>query len=395
MNIFRSLIISLILITVTATGALASSEHIKVMTQNQYLGADLTAIVVAPDDIAFNTAVIAALQDIAASSFKERVRKLANTISNRQPHIVGLQEVYEFTCEDFGSGNCAFFEGAFNDHLSKTMDVLAEQGNDYYVAAIIENLILPPPGLPIPGLPVHLDADGVPDLFIGVVDRDVILARKDVETSVVNFACARPTPDGCHFSTVAQLSTLLGPINIERGFVTVDATVDGETYRVVNTHLEVQLPSSNPLSATIQAAQASELIGTMSLQPPPAGTKLIVLGDFNSSPDDTRFPDPSTGPFYTPYQQLVNGTDLFGNPVSLAYTDTWNMSRPGDSCCQDAELLNEQSELYERIDIIFALETPQAAQSNFLGVHPGNGNKTPSGLWPSDHGILFGRLIYK
>jgi hypothetical protein len=383
------------LVSVTATGALASSEHIKVMTQNQYLGADLTPIVGAPDDIAFNAAVIAALQEIAANNYKERSRELASTITNRQPHIVGLQEVYEFTCEDFGSGNCAFFEGAFNDHLSETMDVLAEQGNDYYVAAIIENLTLPPPGLPIPGLPVHLDTDGIPDLFIGVVDRDVILARNDVETSVVNFACARPTQDGCHFNTVAQLSTLIGPINIERGFVAVEAIVDDASYRVVNTHLEVQLPSSNPLSATIQAAQASELIGTMSLQPPPAGTKLIVVGDFNSSPDDTRFPDPTTGPFHTPYQQFVNGTDLLGNPISLEYTDTWNMNRPGASCCQDAELLNAKSELYERIDIIFALEAPQAAQSNFLGIYPGNGNKTPSGLWPSDHGILFGRLIYK
>lgn len=371
------------------------SGRIKVMTQNQYLGADLTPIVGAPDPVAFNAAVIAALQEIAGNRFKERVQTLTGAISRRQPHIVGLQEVYEFTCEDFGNGNCAIFQGAFNDHLADTMDALAQQHGDYYVAATIENLTLPPPGFPFPGLPVHLDADGVPDLFVGVVDRDVILARHDVQTSNVDFGCVRPSQDGCHFEAIAQAMTLIGPINIERGFLAVDAQVNGKSYRVVNTHLEVQSPSPDPLSPAIQATQASELIGTMSIVPPEEGRRLIIVGDINSSPDDTRFPDPSEGPFHTPYQQFVNGSDLFGRPISLAYTDVWTLNRrqrPGYTCCQDSDLMNPQSGLTERIDMIFSLDAPRKAQSRVIGRHPWS--KTPSGLWPSDHGTVVGRLIY-
>jgi endonuclease/exonuclease/phosphatase family metal-dependent hydrolase len=401
MKILKVLALSALVACVAASNAFAEygqyqrSGHIKVMTQNQYLGADLTPIVGATDPVEFNAAVIAALQEIAGNRFQERVQALTKAISTRRPHIVGLQEVYEFTCEDFGNGNCALFQGAFNDHLAATMDALAQQHSNYYVAATIENLTLPPPGLPFPGLPVHLDADGVPDLFVGVVDRDVILARRDIQTSNVDFGCVRPSQDGCHFETIAQAMTLIGPINIERGFLAVDARVKGKLFRVVNTHLEVQSPSPDPLSPAIQAAQASELIGTMSLLPPEEGRRLIVVGDINSSPDDTRFPHPTEGPFFTPYQQFVNGTDLFGNPISLAYTDIWTLNyrdRPGYTCCQDSDLMNQQSALTERIDMIFSLEAPRKAHSRVIGRHPWN--KTPSGLWPSDHGTVVGRLIY-
>lgn len=393
-NFFRALLIGLTFCTIS-TGAQASWGFVKVMTQNQYLGADLAPIVGAPDEISFNAAVIVALSEIAANNFDERVQELARQIATRRPHIVGLQEMFEFTCEDFGSGKCAVFDGAFHDHLGATMDALADLGADYYVAAQVQNLLLPPPGLPLPGLPVHLDTDGVPDLFVGVVDRDVILARGNVPADKVTFACARPSDDGCNYQQVAQAMTLIGPINIERGFVGVDATIYGNNYRIVNTHLEVQSPSPDPLSPAIQAAQASELIGTMSLQPPPEGSRLIILGDINSSPDDTRFPDPAAGPFFTPYQQLASGTDLFGNQIAAPYTDIWNLNRwtrPGYTCCQDSDLGNRRSAHSERIDVVFSQQVPRRAHSNVLGIFPWN--KTPSGLWPSDHGTVISRIRY-
>ena len=377
------------MLTMAATGAQAGDGYIKVMTQNQYLGADLTPIVGAPDEVSFNAAVIEALQQIAANKLQERAEKLAWSISSRRPDLVGLQEVYEFTCEDLGSGKCAAFAGAFNDHLAATLDALARQRAGYHVVAIVENLVLPPPGLPLPGLPVHLDADGVPDLFVGVIDRDVILARNDVTATAVDFGCARPSVDGCNFTTVANVNTLIGPINIERGFVAVDATVRGRNYRLVNTHLEIANLSPDPLSAGIQAAQASELIGTMSLLPEPDGSELIILGDFNSSPTDT-------GTYFkSPYEQLVNGTDLFGNQISVPYTDAWTLNRwqrPGNTCCEDADLANEVSAHSQRIDIVFTKTSPRKAISNVIGIYPWN--KTKSGLWPSDHGTVISRLFY-
>ena len=388
--------IALSLVAVSSTAQAGGKlSHIKVMTQNQYLGADLTPIVGATSPEEFNAAVIAALQQIAANRTVERVGKLASLISNRRPHIAGLQEMYEFTCTDFGSGVCQLFDGAFNDHLTLTMQALQAQGANYTVAAQVENLVLPPPGFPFPGLPVYLDADETPDMFVGVIDRDVILARNDVAASVTSFPCQRPSLDGCNFDTVAQAMTLIGPINIERGFVGVDATVNGRSYRIVNTHLEVQNPSADPLAPGVQAAQASQLIGTMSMQPPAAGSQLIIVGDINSSPDDTRFPNPTDGPFFTPYQQLVNGTDLYGNSISAPYADIWNLNRGmrrGYTCCQEADLLNPASSHSERIDVIFSLDQPKFSQSSVLGIFPWQ--KTPSGLWPSDHATVIGRLFY-
>ena len=379
-----------LMLSLFAMPTMAGGDFIKVMTQNQYLGADLTPIVAAPDEVSFNAAVITALQQIAANDLEARIEKLAFAISSRRPHVVGLQEVYEFTCEDFGSGNCAVFEGAFNDHLEATMQALEKQRANYKVAAVVENLVLPPPALPLPGLPVHLDADGVPDMFVGVIDRDVILTRHDVSASAVNFGCQRPSADGCNFTQVASVNTLIGPINIERGFVGVDATVRGKEYRVINTHLEVRTPDpTNPLSSGLQAAQATELLLTAGLVPRPADSRLIILGDINSAPEDVA------QPFVPPYQQFATGIGITGDPVSAPYIDAWTLNRwarPGATCCQDADLSNPESALNTRIDSIWLQERPRWAQSNTLGTL--QWNKTESGLWPSDHATVISRLFY-
>ena len=118
---------------------------IKVMTQNQYLGADLGPIISATTPQAYAVAVAGALQSIAANNYQERALSLAESISDRQPHLVALQEVYAFECIDLGSGTCAVFHGAFNDHLALTTAALASHGADYYVAADIQNLTIPTP----------------------------------------------------------------------------------------------------------------------------------------------------------------------------------------------------------------------------------------------------------
>jgi len=49
--------------------------------------------------------------------------------------------------------------------LAETLAALSAQGSDYYVAAEIQNITLPPPimeSMGIPGLPAFLDADLIP-----------------------------------------------------------------------------------------------------------------------------------------------------------------------------------------------------------------------------------------
>jgi hypothetical protein len=117
-------------------------DTIDVMTQNQYLGTDLTPVIAAIDADAFNQAAIVALQQIAANHYPARARKLAQLIARRRPELVGLQEVFAFACSDLlpddGLGcDDPQIDGAFNDHLALT---LAALGQSYKAVAVVNNL---------------------------------------------------------------------------------------------------------------------------------------------------------------------------------------------------------------------------------------------------------------
>ena len=367
-----------------------SKADIHVMTQNQYLGADLGPIIAASTPAAVNAAMIQALIDVSNNNFPERVLALAESISDKRPHLVALQEVFGFSCLDpHGTGLCSLFPNAFNDHLALTVSAL---GGQYRVAAEVRNLTLAPPVLPLPGIPVFL-APAAPPVFIQVIDRDVILARSDVETTPVAFSCLRPSQDGCNYNAVAPVSVAGIPINIERGFVGVDATVGGDDYRFINTHLEVKLLGGNPASAILQPAQATELwLAILHNDVFDPTRRLLVAGDFNSSPDDVS---PIGVP--TAYRQLANGVLINSAPLPFGLADTWNL-RPGKpdgfTCCELADLSNSPSMHDERVDIVFAFPVPAGdVKANVLDAEVDD--KTPSGLWPSDHASLSVELVYQ
>ena len=401
MKTFKSLAALAALSLLATNGALAKpAADIKVMTQNQYLGADLTPIIEAGSPAAFNAAVITALHAIGNNNLPARAAALAESISDKQPHLVALQEVYAFECEDFGSGHCGLFQAAFNDHLALTMQALDGQ---YEVAAVVQNLTLPPAGLPLPGIPVFLAPNSPPAFFIRVIDRDVILARADVETTVVDFACAEDlvSLDGCNFELVAT-TPFPNPaggdpilINIERGYVGVDATIGDASYRFINTHLEVKVLGGNPASVWIQAVQASELWSAI-LTDFNYTQRLIVTGDFNSSSADPALPFPIPGGvLHRPYQQFANGTLFAGQSLFFPLTDVWNL-RPGKpdsfTCCELADLSNAVSQHDERIDVVFAFPAPASVKVNVLDAEAGD--KTLSGHWPSDHASVSAELAY-
>lgn len=377
-----------------AVAALAEAQpkaDLTVMTQNQYLGADLTPIITAPDAGAFNGAVIAALQSIAFNNLPNRSESLAQSIAERAPHLVGLQEMFAFACAETGTmpGACGLFGTAFSDHLELTLEELADLGAAYYPAAQVRNLDIT--------LPVFLNGDLLPDVLVTVVDRDVILARADVDASAVQYAAitgCRPSLDGCNFDVVISVPTALGPvISVERGFVGVDATVAGQSYRFVNTHLEVQFPSQAPDAPLVQAAQATQLLLTL-VTTTPASTRLLIAGDINSSPDDAGIP---AGPveLLNPYQQFTTGRLIDGTPVTAPYADTWNLRPgrpPGHTCCQASDLSNDESLHDERIDVVFSRELPSRVRANVLDNDPGD--RTALGLWPSDHSSVVAILEY-
>ncbi|MBT8098570.1 MAG: hypothetical protein KJO82_02410 [Gammaproteobacteria bacterium] len=368
-----------------------SKADIHVMTQNQYLGADLGPIIAAGTPEAVNAAMIQALIDVSNNNYPERVQALAESILDKKPHLVALQEVFSFSCLDpYGTGLCELFPNAFNDHLALT---LAALGGQYTVAAKNQNLTLAPPVLPspLPGVPVFLN-QAAPPVFIQVIDRDVVLARADVDTTPVGFSCQKPSADGCNYNAVAPVSIAGIPINIERGFVGVDATIGGKDYRFINTHLEVKLLGGEPQSAFLQPSQATELwlaiLDQIVFDPT---RRLLVAGDFNSSPADEL-----PGGVPTAYQQLTNGTLINGTPLPFGLTDMWNLrpgKPPGLTCCELADLSNAPSVHDERVDIVFAYPAPAGrVKANVLDTDVGD--KTLSGLWPSDHASVSVELTY-
>lgn len=343
-------------------------DLVTVMTRNLYLGADLVPVIAAPDADAFLLEAQRALQQVAQNNFPERAASLVQEIARKRPHLVALQEVFDFRLD--GSNGAP----PFRDYLADLLDALDATGAAYEIAAVNENLDI---AVPIPGLGT-----------VSLLDRDVILARWDVATAVVPLAATgcRISVDGCNFGVVAEADTPVGPIAQERGFSVVDAWVRGAAYRFVNTHLEVQTPDpSRPESSAIQAAQAQELLAILDALPSAAGAPVILAGDINSSPDDDVSQVGSLQ-IVPPYLQIA----------ASGFADAWTLahpSRPGFTCCQEPDLLNLPSALDERIDVIFIDALPDRTQALRLGHR--ELHRTASGFWPSDHAGVIARLRFE
>jgi hypothetical protein len=363
----------------------APADALDVMTQNQYLGAAIAPLIGAIGTDGFNAAVVKALEQISDNQTVARVTRLAGQISGRQPHLVGLQEVWKFTCmpavPELGGYPCndPAIAGAFNDHLAITTSALDAS---YTVAAIVQNFTIQSYG-PYPGIPFFFN--GVP-AFLQVMDRDVILARADVTAKPYAYPCPS-TPgqpprnnvsvDGCSYVIDLPLGALG---SVRRGFVAVDATVGGALYRFVNTHLEVE--AGGPIPGEIQAAQAYQLLDTVTGVPAP-GRRLVIVGDMNSSPNDPPSSLPTPYMLFTAYQMY----------------DAW-LLRPGNvaglSCCQAEDLLNRVSILNRRIDLILSQQMPTTVKEvRLIGEVAADRLAPPGlGLWPSDHSSVAAGLKY-
>ena len=327
------------------------------------------------------------MTQIAANNFPLRAKRLATEVALTRPDVIGLQEVFDFTVDGFNVGP------PFVNHLDTLLAELAARGQNYVVAATVEHLDIT---LPIPGVG-----------NVRVLDRDVILVRSNVSFTNINGSyligglCELPIPnpafgligpanltssvseDGCNYTITAGVNSPVGFIDIERGFVAIDATVRGKTYRVVNTHLEVQQPDPlDPNSAIIQFLQSVELVGSVQSLTA-SDVPIILLGDINSGPTD-----PPLGPIVPPYQVLA------GSGFADSWDNNWLalFDPNGFTCCELSDLSNTSSIHDERIDVIFTANQSFIPLAWVIGRAP----LFPLGLppnWASDHGGVYGKLI--
>ena len=227
------------------SATLGMAGQLDVMTQNQYLGADLTPVLdaaTAPvfDPAAFNAAVVMTLKKVAAARPVDRIAALAAQIAQRNPDVVGVQEAYRFAClpypgvPDVAGKGCddPDVKGAFNDELQNTETALRGK---YVLKGKVTQFKVDAIPFAVNGFPAILQ----------VADRDAILVRSGLTAQAVDFAPIAPcrvSDQGCNFATrPPELQTPLGAIAIERGFVAVDVSVGGGSYRIFNTHLEQRL----------------------------------------------------------------------------------------------------------------------------------------------------------
>jgi hypothetical protein len=168
----------------------------------------------------------------------------------------------------------------------------------------------------------------------------VILARTDLPASQFQFS--NPQSGGY-------------PSDPGRGWRSVDVMADGLSFRLINTHLARN--PRNPFTA-------------LDLLDPehPSATDMprIVLGDINLDVDHAL----------TAYEVLLNG----------GFTDPWKTLHPGEpgfTCCQAEVLTNDPSQLSARFDVLLSENGLVALDAEIVGEEPAD--RTPSGLWPSDH----------
>ena len=336
---------------------------VRVMTRNLYVGADIFAVVNVPSPELIPIVVAEKYAMIVQNDFAERAKALAMEIGEKNPDLIGCQEVVLLTRMRPAKDSQALETVEQYDFLVLLLDALQTCGLDYEVAAVGLNANVMLPMLQgIDAGIVHLD-------YVNYLDRDVILVKKGI---TVKHAATHGF--STNFNVVFSETQ---SVVFQRGFVAVDATVRGKTYRFVNAHVEIEGLKA-PDGTVAQQAQVAELLQKLAHEALP----VLLVGDFNLPPSD---PD---------YKAIV----------SAGFADLWRLRtngwhKKGSTCCQDEDLLNAESALTERIDYIFTRQHRHGGAPNFhypvivqlTGNDPDEA-KTESGLWPSDHAGVFAAI---
>lgn len=315
------------LLAVPATAAPGGVPRapITVMTRNLYLGADLMPVLTAASGTELVTAAAAVYQQVGANDFPERAQAIAAEIAEAGVDVVGLQEVALWRTGPLGDPAPA--ETVVVDYLAELQAALAERGLRYDVASTVRNFD--------GEVPTALGFD------VRYTDHDVILVRRGVR--VVDAA------SGSFDATLSFASPTLGEVTVDRGWTSVDVRHGRATYRVVNTHLEAFGPD------LLRSAQTLELLAG------PLATDLptTLVGDLNAPPTSQ------------PLALLA----------TAGFADAWQ-GPGGVTCCFPADL-HDPGSLTQRIDYVLHRGWASVDHVEVVGDEPGD--RTPSGLWPSDH----------
>jgi hypothetical protein len=324
--------------------AAAGAIGITVMTQNLYTGANTTPIITAPTQKALQDAITAAKQMVIANNFPARAAAIAaEVVKAGGPLLIGLQEA-----EIVGQTG----QPPLLNYANTLVGLLNNnnQGLNY-------TYMIPGVGATVhTGLKLDSTAAGFPPgdpNFVSLTDQDVVLVRTDVPGFTVTSVSAQTFTN-----TGTVTSPLFGPISLKRGYVLVDATLDGVPFQFVSTHLDGSLPDgSRTLANPLEVDEILNALGT-------TGQPQLVVGDFNAT-----FSDTCGGSACGPAEMLAAG-----------FTDT--NAALGKTCCQLPDLSNTASMLDRQYDYIFERGFSAVDLAALVGDQP---LTVGPPFWPSDH----------
>ena len=336
---------------------------LRVMTYNVYLGTNLDPVIAAasitpPDPVAALTAATLAYAELQQTNFPERAAKIADQIAAVQPDVVGLDEVALWSVSaqyNPETGEGAAFVTQY-DFVKLVLNALKARHLNYVAASADTTSDVSAP------VATALDGSGNPTAFalVRFQDRDAILVRAGTRFR---------DPRHARFATFIPLDPL--GTALYRGWCSIEATVGGQTFRFVNSHLEAESPEVN-------LAQANELVGLLKSERHP----VIWVGDFNADADT-----------HAPSYALITGA---------GFRDLWPLAHP-----RDAGLTNGPNDgvgtldangvlvpfkhlvFDARIDLVLLrdrLGRPHKVDAAIFGTE--QNDRTAPGLFPSDHAAV-------
>jgi endonuclease/exonuclease/phosphatase family metal-dependent hydrolase len=327
------------LVIVCAAPARADDGTIRILTQNTYEGTNFDELFAAKSPDEFVAAVTTTYQNILATNPAERAAAVAGEIAREGPDIVALQEAAILRTGPTPPATTVQF-----DYLQLLMGDLNGLGQRYAIVATVPE--------------IDAEAPSTLGFDVRLTVEDAILVNLDDNATLTNIQVHG-------YSTILTNETAIGPIPSPRGWASVDVSLGGDKFRFATSHLEISQP--------VQRAQMQELISNV------GGTTLplIMAGDFNANADDP------TDPTFATYKDAID----------VGFVDAWSAAHgndPGYTCCQAQDLLNTPSSLNQRIDLVLLRGGIGVDDIHLIG--DSAGDRTLSGLWPSDHAGVFATL---
>ena len=314
--------------------------RLTVATWNLYLGADLALLLDATtlEELADRIDVVRG--QLQRTDFTERARAIAGLLQREQVDVAGLQEVSRWTEAPLSDLE---HPTVLADFLPVVLAELAHLGTPYDVHAVRGSFE--------GGLPVG-------DRWMQVAGSNVVLVRRDAGLEVV-------AEETGHFATTLELRTGIEGVAfpVRRSWGRVDLVAGGRRLGVVNTHTEAY-------DAGVRDAQRDELLAQVEARVEAQVDRVVavvLLGDLNATPEQVGV----------------------GTPYVDAWTAAGGDPDGGRTCGQSGDLSNPAPDLRERIDYVFVRDLA-VRSCRVVGGDPQD--RTPSGLWPSDHAAVVAEL---